>query len=64
MNGFDQNGRDPTAVGTEGIGKDLIPCQSAMLRADTIFIQALADAFGEGLVGVGDAVDAILDIGR
>ena len=60
MDGFYQNGLNPLAVGAQHIRENLIPCQGAVLRRNTVLIQTLADSLGKGLFGMGDAGNVIL----
>ena len=54
VDGLYQNRTDTAAIGAQGIGKDLVACQRAFLCVQSKLPQALADALGEGFLGMGD----------
>ena len=59
MDGLDQDGPDPTAIGAQSIGEYLIAHQRRAGCWKLIPFQALADALGKRLFRMGDAVHAI-----
>ena len=59
VDGGDQNGGQTAAAGTHGVGENLVTGQGALFGGQAVLAQALPDALGEGLLCVGDAVDAV-----
>ena len=60
VDGGDEDGGNTAAPGAHHIGIDLVTGQSALLRRQAVLRQTLADALGEGLLGMGDTVDAVI----
>ena len=60
IDGANQNWHYACIIGAEGIGIDLVAHQRSVGRQHTIFLQTLPDSLGKWLLGVGDAVNAVL----
>ena len=55
VNRLDQDRCYASAIGTQGVGIDLIACQSTALRCDIKLPEALVDALRERFLCMGDA---------
>ena len=59
IDGFYQDGPHPTAIGAQGVRKDLIAHQSSFLRRNAVLGKALPDPTTAGFLSMGDAIQAI-----
>ena len=59
IDGFDQYGNHTGAIGTQGIRKDLIPHQRTFRRFHLVSLKTFPDTLGKGLVGMGNARNAV-----
>lgn len=55
-----QDGTDTATVASQGIGKDLIAYQCRPGCRDPVLAEALSDALGKRLFGVGDAIHTVV----
>lgn len=60
IDGLDQNGANPAAIGSQSVRKYLVTCQCTVRCRQAVSLQTLPDTFLERLFRMGDAVDAVL----